>query len=93
MSEGSRPRKRNGLPSKWAEVVRLVYPAELKAIWEQETVFSDDALTLAAELLVIPTEAALRGYEIEPAFRQDTFKDASSEGFSFSQQDPLVGLL
>jgi len=84
MSEGSRPRKRNGLPSKWAEVCAPgVHPAELKAIWEQETVFADDALALAAELLAIPAEAALRGYEIEPAFRKDTFKDGQAKVLHF----------
>lgn len=84
MSDESRPRKRNGLPSKWAEVCAPgVHPAELKAIWEQETVFADDALALAAELLAIPAEAALRGYEIETAFRQDSIKDGQAKVLHF----------
>lgn len=71
MFEGSRPRKRNGLPSKWAEVCSPgVNPAELKAIWEKERVFAEDALVLAAELLDIPTEAAMRGYETDSDFNQ-----------------------
>lgn len=73
MFEGSRPRKRNGLPSKWAEVCSPgVNPVELKAIWEKERVFAEDALALAAELLDIPADAAMRGYETDSDFNQHT---------------------
>ncbi|MGO4182612.1 hypothetical protein AB4Z45_23135 [Paenibacillus sp. MCAF9] len=73
MFGGSRPRKRNGLPSKWAEVCATgVNPAELKAIWEKEMVFAEEALALAAELLDIPADAAMRGYETDSDFKQET---------------------
>lgn len=63
----------NGLPSKWAEFCSPgVNPAELKAIWEKERIFAEDALALAAELLDIPAEAAMRGYETDSDFIQHT---------------------
>lgn len=72
MLEGSRPRKRNGLPSKWTEVCAPgVNPTALKEIWESETVFAEDALARAAELLAIPVDVALRSNEIDPEFQQD----------------------
>ncbi|WP_379129719.1 hypothetical protein [Paenibacillus sp. sgz500958] len=76
LSEGRRPRKRNGQPSKWLEVCAPgVNPSQLKAIWEQEMVFAEDALMLAADLLAIPAEAALRGYEFEPTLSKNSLKD------------------
>ncbi|RAP75701.1 hypothetical protein [Paenibacillus montanisoli] len=78
MSEGSRPRKRNGQPSKWSEVCAPgVSPADLKAIWEKETIFADDALALAAELLAIPDHAILRGYEVDQEFQQDKVMESN----------------
>ncbi|MFC5530416.1 hypothetical protein [Cohnella yongneupensis] len=83
MFEGS-SRKRNGLPSKWAEVCAPgVNPTELKAIWEKETVFAEEALAVAAELLKIPVEAAMRGYEIEPEFSKETIMDGQVKVLHF----------
>ncbi|BBI35875.1 hypothetical protein [Cohnella abietis] len=84
MSEGSRPRKRNGLHSKWAEVcAHGVNPTELKAIWEKENVFAEDALALAAKLLDIPAEAAMRGYEIEHEYSPNTIMDGQLKVLHF----------
>lgn len=76
MMEGKRPRKRNGLPSKWAEVCAPgVEPEQLKDIWEKETVFADEALARAAELLAIPDAAVFRGYEENPEVQQAAVED------------------
>jgi hypothetical protein len=76
MMEGKRPRKRNGLPMKWAEVCGPgVDPAELKEIWENNWVFADEALLRAAELLAIPSAAVFRGDEIDLTFQQNSVEN------------------
>ncbi|MFC4101686.1 hypothetical protein [Paenibacillus xanthanilyticus] len=76
MVGGGRPRKRNGLPSKWAEVCAPgIEPVRLKEIWEKETVFADEALERAAEFLAIPDEAVFRGYNVDPEIQQRTAED------------------
>ncbi|MDI4649189.1 hypothetical protein [Cohnella hashimotonis] len=84
MLAGSRPRKRNGVPSKWTAVCEPgARTDDLKGVWEQKTVFADDALALAADLLAIPREAALRGYGQEPASPSGLSADGQQFGLHF----------
>ncbi|MBO7745344.1 hypothetical protein I8J29_14120 [Paenibacillus sp. MWE-103] len=84
MMEGGRKRKRNGLPSRWAEVCAAgVEPGRLKEIWESEELFAEDALARAAELLAIPAGAALRGHEPEAEVQPGGAADAESRVLRF----------
>jgi hypothetical protein len=55
----------------------------LKEIWEKETVFADEALARAAELLAIPDEAVFRGYEPDLEFQQNTIEDENIKVLHF----------
>ncbi|MBY9080672.1 hypothetical protein KIH86_14220 [Paenibacillus sp. HN-1] len=84
MSAGNRPRKRNGQPSKWSGVCAPgVSATALKAVWEQDTVFADEAMLLAAELLAIPVEAAMRGFEVEPDSGEGMHQEAQARVLHF----------
>ncbi|MNB92974.1 hypothetical protein D3C75_400880 [compost metagenome] len=84
MSAGKRPRKRNGQPSKWSELCAPgVSATTLKAVWEKETVFADAALLLAAEVLAIPVEAAMRGFEVEPDSGQEMLEEGQARVLHF----------
>lgn len=63
-----------------------VNPVDLKAIWENGSIFADDALALAAELLAIPAASALRGYEIDAEFTEATFTERQTKVLHFQSK-------